>query len=149
RSRRRGVASLCERCGRASCNRCRRYGDSPDYCAMCSRAFRKETLDIEVQAAEAAAMQGRAARRARASRLMSLLLPGSHAFQEGRPVAGVVTLFVFFFGLAAAVIDQRVFRSLALPPPQGLHVSLVLGGALALGTWLRAQFVGRRAPGGA
>ena len=77
---------------------------------MCSRAFRKETHgDIEIQTAEAAAMQRRAAWRARASRVVSLFLPGSHAFQEGRPVAGAITLFLFFFGLAAAVLDERFF----------------------------------------
>jgi tetratricopeptide (TPR) repeat protein len=145
---RRGVATLCDRCGRAFCNRCRRYGDPPDYCTMCSRTFRKESLDIEAQAAEASAMQRRGAWRARAGRLVSLVLPGSHAFQEGRPFAGALTLFVFFFGLAAAVVDEKLFDPLALPPPAGLRLTVVLGGALALLVWLRAQLVGRRAPGG-
>ncbi len=144
------VAAICERCGRAFCNRCRRYGDPPNYCAMCSRAFRKETHgDIEIQTAEAAAMQRRAAWRARASRVVSLFLPGSHAFQEGRPVAGAITLFLFFFGLAAAVLDERFFSPLTLPVPAGLRATVVLGGALALLTWLRAQLVGRRAASGA
>ncbi|HWZ86448.1 MAG TPA: tetratricopeptide repeat protein, partial [Thermoanaerobaculia bacterium] len=44
RSRRRGVAAVCDRCGRAFCNRCRRYGDPTDYCTMCSRTFRKENV---------------------------------------------------------------------------------------------------------
>ncbi len=146
--RRRGVAVVCERCGRAFCNRCRRYGDPPDYCTMCSRTFRKEPLEIEAQAAEAAAMQRRAARRGRASRIASLLLPGSHAFQEGRPIAGAITLYVFFLGLAAAVVDERLFDPLTLPPPAGLRATVVLGGAVALVVWLRAQLVGRRVSGG-
>jgi len=146
---RRGIAVLCERCGRAFCNRCRRYGDPPDYCSMCSRTFRKEPLEIEVQAAEAAAMRSRLSARSRASRLLSLVLPGSHAFLEGRPVAGAATLFLFFLGVAAAVVDLQYFNPLALPPPPGVHLTLVLGGALAAVVWLRAQLVGRRAPGGA
>ena len=50
----RGWPPMCERCGRAFCNRCRRYGDPALYCTMCSRLFlRKENVDIEVQVAEA------------------------------------------------------------------------------------------------
>jgi tetratricopeptide (TPR) repeat protein len=146
---RRGIAVLCDRCGRAFCNHCRRYGDPPDYCAMCSRSFRKESADIEAQAAEAAAMGRRHSARSRASRLLSLVLPGSHAFLEGRPVAGAATLFLFFLGVAAAVIDLQYFNPLALPPPPGLRVTLVLGGFLAAVVWLRAQLVGRRASDGA
>jgi len=147
--RRRGTASLCIRCGRAFCNACRRYGDPADYCTMCSRSFRKEAMDIEDQAAEAAAMQRRSSRRARASRLLSLVVPGSHAFLEGRPVAGTLTLFFFCFGVAMAWLDEKLFSPLSLPPPEGMRVTVVLGATLALLAWLRAQLVGRRAPSGA
>ncbi|HTY42434.1 MAG TPA: tetratricopeptide repeat protein [Thermoanaerobaculia bacterium] len=145
--RRRGVATLCERCGRVFCNRCRRYGDPPDLCTMCARMMRREVPDIEVQAAEASGAQRRAVRRARWSRIASLVLPGSHAFGEGRPVAGAITLFLFFFGAAAAVLDERFFdpRTLA---PEGARAAVVAGLILALMVWLRAQLVGRRAPGG-
>jgi tetratricopeptide (TPR) repeat protein len=147
--RRRGLASLCERCGRAFCNRCRRYGDPALYCTMCSHTFvRKENVDIEVQVAEAREMQGRTARRARASRIASMLLPGSHAFLEERPIAGASTLFLFFFGLAAAIIDEKLFDPLTLPPPGGLRTTVILGAALAAIVWIRAQLVGRRAPSG-
>ncbi len=146
--RRRGVATVCERCGRAFCNRCRRYGDPPEYCTMCSRAFRKESLDIEVQAAEAAGMQRRFEWRARAGRIASFFLPGARAFEEGRPVAGAATLFAFFFGLAAAVVDERLFDVLSLAPPSRVGATVVLGAALAAAVWLRAQMAGRRAPGG-
>ena len=147
RLRRRGVASSCERCGRAFCNRCRRYGDPPDYCTMCARLLRREVSDIEAQAAEASAARRRASSRSHAGRLVSLLLPGSHAFEEGRALMGAATLFLFFFGLAAVVIDERYFDPVTLPSA-GLRLSMILGGALALLVWLRAQFVGRRAPGG-
>jgi hypothetical protein len=60
---------------------------------------------------------------------------------------GAATLFLFFFGLAAAVIDERFFDPVTLSPG-GLRLSVVVGGALALLVWLRAQFVGRRAPSG-
>ena len=146
--RRRGVASSCERCGRAFCPRCRRYGDPPDYCTMCARMLRREVPDIEAQAAEASAARRRVSARARVGRIVSLFLPGSHAFEEGRPVAGTLTLFVFSLGVAAAILDHRFFDPLTLPPSWP-RASILAGAALALLVWLRAQFVGRRAPGGA
>jgi tetratricopeptide (TPR) repeat protein len=149
RRRRQGMASLCERCGRAFCNRCRRYGDPALYCTMCSRTFlRKENVDIEIQVAEAREMQSRVERRARASRIASLFLPGSHAFLEDRPIAGLITLFLFFFGLAAALIDEKLFDPLTLPPAGGLRTTVILGAALTALVWIRAQMVGRRASSG-
>ncbi len=145
---RRAVASSCERCGRAFCPRCRRYGDPPDYCTMCARMLRREVSDIEAQAAEADAARRRASARARAGRIASLFLPGSHAFEEGRPVAGTLTLFLFFLGAATALVDHRLFDPLTLPPSVP-RATVVAGAALALAVWLRAQLVGRRAPGGA
>ncbi len=93
-------------------------------------------------------MQGRAKARARASRIASLLLPGSHAFLEDRPVSGALTLFLFFFGLAAAIIDEKLFDPLTLPPGGALRTTVILGAALAALVWIRAQLVGRRAPSG-
>ena len=77
-----------------------------------------------------------------------LLLPGSHAFLEDRPVAGAFTLFLFFFGLAMAVIDGKLFDPLTLPPESGLRTTVILGAALAALVWIRAQLVGRRVPSG-
>jgi hypothetical protein len=114
---------------------------------MCARSLlRKENVDIEIQVAEAREMQSRARRRARAGRIASLLLPGSHAFLEQRPVAGLITIFLFFFGLAAAVIDGKLFDPLTLPPGGGVRLSVIFGVALAAFVWIRAQLVGRRAP---
>jgi hypothetical protein len=115
---------------------------------MCARMLRREVPDIEAQAAEASAARRRVSARARVGRIVSLFLPGSHAFEEGRPVAGTLTLFVFSLGVAAAILDHRFFDPLTLPPSWP-RASVLAGAALALLVWLRAQFVGRRAPGGA
>ncbi len=147
--RRRGLAMTCDRCGRAFCNRCRRWGDVSLYCAMCSRLhLKKEDVDIEDQVAETKAMQRRARWKHRASRIASLLLPGSHAFASDRPVRGAAGLFLFFFGLGAAVIDGMLFDPLTLPPQGGLRVTVVAGAALAALIWLRAQWGARRVPSG-
>lgn len=148
--RRRGLAYECERCGRAFCNRCRRFGDASLYCAACSRLhLHKEGADIEEQVSETRAMQRRLSWRHRVSRLASLVAPGSSAFRDGRPVAGAIALFSFFFCLGAAILDGRVFDPLTLPPEGALRVTVVAGAALALLLWIRGQLAARRAPSGA
>ncbi|MFY9550846.1 MAG: hypothetical protein WAU32_06820, partial [Thermoanaerobaculia bacterium] len=147
--RRRGLAYECARCGRAFCNRCRRFGDPTLYCAPCSRLhLHKEGSDIEEQVFETRAMQQRLSRRHRASRLASLVAPGSSAFRDGRPIAGAIALFLFFFSLAAAIVDAKLFDPLTLPPEGSHRVTVVAGAALALLLWLRGQFSARRAPSG-
>ncbi len=139
----RGVAEECDRCGRPFCARCKHWGETSPYCAECSRLSRKEEVDIEEQVAQTRSMQGRAVRRHRIRRLASLLLPGSHAIDSGRPVRGAAIALVFFFGLGAAILDDRVFDPFALPPEGPLRLTVVAGAALALVVWLRAQWGAR------
>src|SRR4030095_12434250 len=125
--------------------RCRRYGDPALYCAMCARLYlRKESVDIEIQVAETKSMQRRATWRQRAGRLASLLFPGSRAFFEERPYAGAVTLFFFFLGLAAAILDASLLDPLTLPPTGAIRATMIAGAALAFGIWLRAQLAPRK-----
>ncbi len=147
--RRQGVAEECSRCGRAFCNRCRLWGDVSLHCAACSRLhLKKDEVDIEEQVAETRAMQHRARWRHRAVRIASLVLPGCHGFASGRPVRGAASLFVFFFGLGAAIVDDRLFDPFTLPPQGAWRLTVVAGVALALVVWLRAQWTARSAPSG-
>jgi tetratricopeptide (TPR) repeat protein len=147
--RRRGLAYECGRCGRAFCDRCRRFGDPTLYCMACSRILvRKEGPDIEEQVFETRAMQRRLKWRHRASRFFSLVAPGSSAFRDGRPIAGAVVLFFFFTCVAAAIVDGRLFDPLTLPAEGPWRASVVIGAALAAVVWLRGQMTARRAPSG-
>ena len=146
--RQRGMAAECERCGRAFCSRCRRYGDVPGHCAVCARTFRKEEPDIEEQAAEAFAAQKRARRRHRAGRLVSLFAPGAHRFGFDHPAAGAATMTVFFFAAGAALLDNRFFDPLSLPPQGPVRATVVLGLFVAFVVWVRAQWLARRVPSG-
>ena len=149
RLRRRGLAAECQRCGRAFCNICRRYGDPALYCSACARlALRKESVDIGEQASEARALQRRLTWRHRARRLVSLLAPGSHAFGGERPAAGALTALVFFFGLAVAIVDLRLFDPLTLPVEGPLRLTVIAGALLAGFLWIRAQLAARRSSRG-
>jgi tetratricopeptide (TPR) repeat protein len=144
----RGMAAECERCGRPFCSRCRRYGDVPGHCAICARTFRKDEPDIEEQAAEALATQKRARRRRRWSRLVSLVAPGAHRFGFEHPAAGAATMTVFFFAAGAALLDNRFFDPLSLPPQGPVRATVVLGILVAFVVWVRAQWLARRVPSG-
>src|SRR4030095_7732871 len=137
----------CDRCGRPFCKRCRRFGDPSLYCAACWRLHsRKEDVDIEVQVAETKAMQRRAAGKHRAARIVSLFLPGTHAFASERPIRGALALFVFFAAIGAVLLDERFFDPLTLPPPGRVHVTVVAGIVVAAAVWLRAQWGARTVP---
>ena len=147
--RRRGLSYECGRCGRAFCDRCRRYGDPTLYCTPCaSTLVRKEGPDIEVQVSETRAMQRRLTWRHRVSRMVSLVAPGSSAFRDGRPIAGLIALFLFFTCVAAAVVDGKLFDPLTLPPEGPWRATVVVGAALAAVLWLRGQLTARRTPSG-
>jgi tetratricopeptide (TPR) repeat protein len=145
----RDIAQDCDHCGRPFCKRCRRWGDPSLYCDACWKLhMKKDDVEIEVQVAETKAMQKRASWRHRAVRLVSLLLPGSHAFASGRPVRAAVVLFLFFSAVGVAVLDERYFDPLTLPPIGTVPATVVLGAVLAAAIWLRAQWGARRVPSG-
>jgi tetratricopeptide (TPR) repeat protein len=149
RRRERDVAQSCDRCGRPFCKRCRRWADPSQYCTPCFKLhMRKDDVDIEEQVAETKAMQRRASRRHFAVRIVSLFLPGSHAFASGRPFRAAAILVAFFAAVGAAVLDERFFDPLTLPPFGNVRVTVVVGAALAAALWLRAQWGARRVPSG-
>jgi tetratricopeptide (TPR) repeat protein len=149
RRRERDVAQECDRCGRPFCKRCRRFGDPSLYCAACWKLhMRKDDVDIEDQVAETKAMQRRASGKHLAVRIASLVLPGSHAFASRRPVLAAAALLVFFSAVGAALLDEKFFDPLTLPPLGNIRATVVAGAALAAAVWLRAQWGARRVPSG-
>ena len=149
RRRDRDVALDCDRCGRPFCKRCRRWGDPSLYCAACWKLhMKKDDVDIEDQVAETKAMQRRASGKHLAIRIVSLFLPGSHAFASRRPLRAAAILLLFFTAVGAAVLDDKYFDPLSLPPLGPVRATVVAGAAIAAALWLRAQWGARRVPSG-
>jgi hypothetical protein len=110
--------------------------------------MKKDDVDIEDQVAETKAMQRRASGKHLAIRIVSLLLPGSHAFASRRPLRAAAILLLFFTAVGAAVLDDKYFDPLSLPPLGSVRATVVAGAAIAAVLWLRAQWGARRVPSG-
>jgi tetratricopeptide (TPR) repeat protein len=138
----RGMAVECLGCARPYCKYCRRYGDPPGSCARCAELRRRSRgIDVQIQRAEEARRQTR--RRDRVCRRVSFFLPGAHRYFSRKPVSGFATLFLFFFLLAAAAIDGRLFSLRPLEPAgavSGFSLAAVAGAAIVWITSLWAAF---------
>ena len=135
----------CERCGRAFCNRCRRYGDPALYCAMCSRSFlRKENVDIEAAgrrgAADAAAASG--AGRARAGSRRCCCRARTRSSKTG-PSRARSRSFSSSSAWPRRSSTSRLFDPLTLPPASGLRAT-VDPRRRARGRRLAARAAGRK-----
>ena len=131
------VAGECVRCGVISCQRCRRFGDPPAYCAACARSYvRKEPVGIEAQVAQAAEARRNVARRDAACHVCSVLMPGAHRFFSDRPISAFVLLFLFFFCASVAAVAERLFDARQLPPARGTPALVVAAIAAAAIVWI-------------
>jgi tetratricopeptide (TPR) repeat protein len=138
----RGMAVECLGCARPYCKYCRRYGDPPGSCARCADLRRRSGgIDVQIQRADETRRETR--RRDRLCRLISFFFPGAHRYFSRKPVSGFATLFLFFFFLAAAAIDGRLFSLRPLAPAGAESVFTVAAVAGAAVVWiasLRAAF---------
>jgi hypothetical protein len=101
--------------------------------------IRKEEPAIDAHVEQTREMRRRIARRDRACRSLSLLFPGTHAFFSDRPGRAVMTLFAFFFAIAAAAVGWRFFQIRPLAPRPLWSALTVLGAAAALLLWISSN----------
>jgi tetratricopeptide (TPR) repeat protein len=141
----RGAAAECVHCGRPHCKYCRRYGDPPGYCVFCARS-RKEARGIDVAMKQAERMRRVTRGRDLLCRTLSVLFPGTHRFFTERPISGFGILFLFFFLVAAAVMDSRFFgvRPLSGSRSWTGGTTLALAGAAVL--WMTSLWSAWRRP---
>jgi tetratricopeptide (TPR) repeat protein len=131
------VAGECVRCGAISCQRCRRFGDPPAYCAACARGYvRKESVGIEAQVAQAAQARRNVARRDAACHVCSVLMPGAHRFFSDKPISAFALLLLFFFCISVAAIAERLFDARQLPPAAGTPGLIVVAISAAAVLWI-------------
>lgn len=138
----RGMAAECLQCSKPYCKSCTRYGDLPGYCSACAQR-RKDSKGIDAQVQRAGEGRRLARRRDRLCRLLSLVLPGSHRYFSNRPVSGFLTLFLFFFFLAAAVLNGQLFGTRQLAPVSawpGLTIGVLAAAGVLWASSLRSSW---------
>ncbi len=144
----RGMAKECVQCAQPTCKYCRRYGDPLGLCGACARQ-RKESRGIDIQVKRAEQARRLAQGQERLCRLLSVFFPGAHRFFSKRPVSGFLTLLVFFFLLASAVINNRLFTP-RQPAPASAWTGLALSAlAAAAFVWALSFWSSWRRPHGA
>ncbi len=144
----RGMAKECVQCGQPTCKYCRRYGDPLGLCGACARR-RKQSRGIDIQVKRAEQARRLALGQERLCRLLSVFFPGAHRFFSKRPISGFLTLLVFFFFLASAVINSRLFGPWQLAPVSA-WTSLALSAlAAAAFVWALSFWSSWRRPHGA
>jgi hypothetical protein len=114
----------------------------PGYCGACVKR-RKDSKGIDARIVRAGEGRRLARRRDRVCRLLSLVLPGSHRYFSDRPVSGFLTLFLFFFFLAAAVINSRLFGPRQLAPVSawpGLTIGALAAAGVLWASSLRSSW---------
>jgi tetratricopeptide (TPR) repeat protein len=132
-----GVATVCARCGRAFCRRCKRYGGPAQFCTRCVRLYaRKEQADEAAREEDRLANEGRARRRRFFVKLGSAVAPGIHRFLAGRPWSGLSVLFLFFLLLVLVFGAPWLFDVAPLAPPEVSLPARIAAAALALALWL-------------
>jgi len=144
----RGMAKECVRCGGPHCKYCRRYGDPLGLCSGCSRQ-RKASRGIDIQVKRAEQTRLLAQRRKWLCRFLSLLFPGTHRFFMKSPVSGFLTLLLFFFLLASAIINSRLFSPRQLTPATGWTAASLAPLAAAALVWASSLWSSWRRPHGA
>jgi tetratricopeptide (TPR) repeat protein len=136
----RPIATECTRCGKPFCRRCKKSSEAPLYCPDCVRLYlHKESAGIEVHVAQTREIQTRIRHRDRACHVTSFFLPGAHVLFSQKPVAGFLTLWMFFFFAGAAAIGLRLFNPRTLPSPNSWHATSWIALAVAVVIWLVSQ----------
>jgi tetratricopeptide (TPR) repeat protein len=136
----RPMAAECTRCGTPFCRLCKNSAEGPLYCSNCVRLYlRKESVGIEPHVTQAQEIRARIRRRDRACRVSSLFLPGAHLSFSQRPVAGFLTLWIFFFFVALAAINLKFFNPRTLPPLEAWRTTAWAAVGVAVLIWAVSQ----------
>ena len=135
--RRAGFAGSCIKCGRTFCHRCKSARESSTYCTQCIHIYlKRDGVALATKRAKLDEVSDHQVRVQRRNRLFATFLPGSAQLLEGRTLAGISGLLLFFIFVATAILVGRLAP--AIGPVATTAQMLVRGAAilLALITWL-------------
>jgi len=112
--RRHGVAGSCIKCGRTFCPRCKSARESATYCTQCIHIYlKRDGVSAATKRTKLEEVGQHQTGMLRRNKLIATFLPGSAQLLEGRTIAGVTGLFVFFFSICLALLIGRLAPVLA------------------------------------
>jgi tetratricopeptide (TPR) repeat protein len=107
--RRAGFAGSCIKCGRTFCHRCKSARESSTYCTQCIHIYlKRDGVALATKRAKLDEVSEHSASLQKRNRLFATFLPGSAQLLEGRTLAGVIGLLLFFSFVATALFVGRL-----------------------------------------
>ena len=134
--RKAGFAGSCIKCGRTFCHRCKSARESSTYCTQCIHIYlKRDGVALATKRAKLDEVSEHHAGVQRRNRLFATFLPGSAQLLEGRTLAGVMGLLLFFLFVVTAILVGRLAP--AIGPVATTAQMLVRAAAvlLAVITW--------------
>jgi hypothetical protein len=133
--RRHGVAGSCIKCGRTFCPRCKSGRESATYCTQCIHIYlKRDGVSVATKRTKLEEVGQHQNGMLRRNKLIGTFLPGSAQLLEGRTLAGIIGLFVFFFCVCLALLVGRLAPVLA-PGELAKMIVRVLAIVIAVVTW--------------
>jgi len=137
RRRRAGFAGSCIKCGRTFCHRCKSARESATYCTQCIHIYlKRDGVSLDTKRTKLDEVHDHHTGMLRRNKLFATFIPGSAQALEGRTIAGITGMFVFFLFVAVAVTVGRLAPAIG-PAAETAHL-LIRGVAIALAAiiWL-------------
>ncbi|HEU4521848.1 MAG TPA: hypothetical protein VFT12_07590 [Thermoanaerobaculia bacterium] len=134
--RRAGFAGSCIKCGRTFCHRCKSARESSTYCTQCIHIYlKRDGVALATKRAKLDEVSDHSASLQKRNRLFATFLPGSAQLLEGRTLAGIIGLLLFFTFVVLAIFVGRLAPAIG-PVAASTHLAIrVLAIVLAVVMW--------------
>jgi tetratricopeptide (TPR) repeat protein len=135
--RRAGFAGSCIKCGRTFCPRCKSARESATYCTQCIHIYlKRDGVSLDTKRTKLEEVHDHLSGMTTRNRIFATFFPGSAQALEGRTIAGIVALFIFFVFVGVALLVGRLAPALGPSAETAQLLVRVAAIILALITWL-------------
>jgi tetratricopeptide (TPR) repeat protein len=141
RRRRTGFAGSCIKCGRTFCPRCKSSRESATYCTQCIHIYlKRDGVSLDTKRTKLEEVHDYYGGMQTRNRIFATFVPGSAQTLEGRAVAGILGMFIFFLFVSIALTVGRLAPAIGPSAETAKLLVRVIAGALALVIWFLISF---------
>lgn len=109
RTRKKGVAGSCIKCGRTFCSRCKSARESATYCTQCIHIYlKRDGVALDTKKAKLLEVQQHQAELLREKKILATFSPGLGSMYEGSVLKGLPLALLFFILIAMAIFVGRL-----------------------------------------